>query len=259
MLSSFLDSFRFSVGRLMRRYHIPTDGVLHVGANFGQEADEYDRLGIGTVVWVEGYAPYFERLSKAIEGRGNHLAILLMVSDIEGEKVNFSIASNTGSSTALKATEAWHQTFSDLTLTDGGEVSCGRLDTALNGVLPAERRSAIKFMVLDIEGSELKALKSLGAYLGRLEYALIEISVRQNYEGGPMLRDIDAFMAAAGFRRVYIKLSASSGDALYSRVTALSKLSRATMRLTATGWQIAAALRLTDLSMELRRIVKKLV
>jgi FkbM family methyltransferase len=258
MLRSFLNRFRFSVPVLVQRFEVPTDGVLHVGANFGQEADEYDHLGFGTVVWVEGYAPYFKRLSKTIKGRPNHLAVELMVSDVEGEKVRFSIASNTGSSTALKVASAWHQTFRGLTLSDGGEVLCGRLDQALDAVLPPERRTTIRFMVLDIEGSELKALRSMGAYLERLEFALIEISVRRNFEGGPLLRDIDAFMAARGFRRIYIKVSASSGDALYRKVAALSELSRTMMRVTAEGWQFAAALRLTDLSMGIRRVVKKL-
>jgi hypothetical protein len=182
-----------------------------------------------------------------------------MVSDVEGETVHFSVASNTGSSTALKTTSAWQETFSEITLSDGGAIKCGRLDNALDAKVPMEERDALRFMVLDIEGSELKALRSLGNYFDRLDFALIEISVRQNYEDGPLLVDIDDCMAMAGFERVYMKLSASSGDALYKRVGPLSALARQRMRLSASIWQTAATLRLTDLAMTTRKCVKRIV
>ena len=46
-------------------------------------------------------------------------------------------------------------------------------------------------MVLDVEGSELKVLTSLGYFIKNIKFALVEVSLRKNYFGGPLLTDID--------------------------------------------------------------------
>ena len=54
-----LDAYRrrtaFDLATLSRRFGIAVAGVLHVGANMGQEAEVYAQLGARRVIWIEGF------------------------------------------------------------------------------------------------------------------------------------------------------------------------------------------------------------
>jgi FkbM family methyltransferase len=247
--------FSFSLKALILRYDVPRGGCLHVGANFGQEADIYDELGFGHVVWVEGYEPYCAELSRKVANRSNHHIVNTMVSDVEGEEVEFSIASNTGSSSSLSPSESWARTFSAVSMVGSVSQRCSRLDNALQGLDPAVVR-ALTFLVCDVEGAELKALRSLGALLDNFRYAFVEVSVRQNFVGGPLLSDIDGFMLDRGFARIYSKIAIASGDALYVHVSKVGAARRAYMRASACFLEAAATLRITDVVGKLKQLVK---
>jgi FkbM family methyltransferase len=259
MAGGFFDRYRFSLARVVHRFDVPRHGCLHVGANFGQEADVYDELGFRHVVWVEGFMPYFQQLQGVIRGRANHRAVNLMVSDVAGETVTFRVASNTGSSTALSPTDTWQSTFRDLSLGESHTVVCDRLDNKLHADLDGEVRSSLQFLVLDVEGSELKALRSMGRLLDTVQYAFIEVSLRRLFRGGPLFRDIDRFMLQHSFERVYIRTSAASGDALYRRVPRVSGARRFSMGLSALAYQAASTARLTDFVVRVKNAVKWLV
>jgi FkbM family methyltransferase len=258
MVARFLDRYRFSLAALVRRFDVPREGCLHVGANFAQEADIYDELGFQRIVWVEGFMPYYERLMQVIRGRSNHSAVNLMVSDVAGETVTFRVASNTGSSTALPPTGTWENTFKGISLGETHTVVCDRLDRRLAGELSPEALARLRFLVLDVEGSELKALRSMGALLEPIQFAFIEVSLRRLFRDGPLFRDIDRFMLQHSFERVYVKTSAASGDALYRRVAHVALFRRVAMYLSALAYQLLATLRLTDLAVRFKDVVKTL-
>src|SRR6185369_14922725 len=57
--------------QLFPRYNIKPEGVLHVGANIGEEAPVYDELGIKNVVWVEANPDIFEKLKSNVAKYGH--------------------------------------------------------------------------------------------------------------------------------------------------------------------------------------------
>ena len=257
-LIAFLDGFRFSLTRLLEAYKVPRSGCLHVGANFGQEAEVYDHLGFRKVVWVEGYAPYRARLLEAVGSRSNHTVVGLMVSDVEGEQMEFSVASNTGSSTVFEPTDAWRSTFKNLEMVDKETVVCGRLDRVLLAELDEATLNSLAFLVLDVEGSELKALRSMGRLIENVCFAFIEVSLREIFRNGPLLVDIDRFMLSHSFERIYIKTGAASGDALYRRVSSVGAVRKVWMFLSAYCLQLFATLRLTNAFVWFKQWVKQL-
>lgn len=50
---------------LFQKYNIKPKGVLHIGANVGEEAAMYDRLGVKKQVWIEGNPEIFLKLTHA--------------------------------------------------------------------------------------------------------------------------------------------------------------------------------------------------
>ena len=213
----------FSIKQHCEKYNIEPRGILHLGANDGGEAELYQRCGFRQVAWVEGYEPFFDRLRRHVEAFPGQKAYRVLISDKDGEEVHFRVADNGVSSTALTPAERFHDEFPSIVFVDDVPLTARRLDRYFS-----ENHvdlSAFNFLIVDLEGSELKALRSLGDSLRGFEWAGIEIRVGEDFVSGPTLSDIDAHMMANGFKRIETVMGSSSGDALYHRqiVTPLDK------------------------------------
>ena len=217
-----LDAYRrrtaFDLATLSRRFGIAVAGVLHVGANMGQEAEVYAQLGARRVIWIEGFDEYFQKLKVHLAGYPGQEAHCVLVSDRDGEEVQFRVASNTGSSTAMTPCADFARNYRGVTFDRVTSLTARRLDAyfcenaiALDG---------INTLVLDVEGFELKVLRSMDSLMGAFDWAVCEVSLVSNFEGGPLLKDIDEFFLTQGFRRRALKCGLTSGDGLYERIPA---------------------------------------
>jgi FkbM family methyltransferase len=257
MFKSLVEKNKFSIINLVDKFKIGRQVVLHIGGNEGQEVPVYDQLKIEQVIWVEGWPPFADQLAEKIRYKNNHKLIQSMISDVADEYVDFHIASNGGSSTSLKVTEIWKKNFSTITINQKThKIKCERLDQILT---KNNLDDDIDLMVMDIEGAELKALISLGDYIGRVKNALIEVSFRKNFVDGPLLVDIDRFMILHQFTRVYIKVGTVSGDALYSKVERVNIRQRFFMMISAHTIQVAAMLNLTHILKKTKDRIKGFV
>lgn len=251
--------FSFSFSELLTEYEIPNDGCLHVGANIGTEIETYETYRFKNIVWIEGYKPYFEELEKNIKNRRNHFAFNFMVSDIQDEIVNFKVASNTGSSTIFEPTDSWYETFSDLSFQKSEEIKCSRIDDVLKNNFDDTFLNSIKFLVMDIEGAELKALHSMGSLIDTIEFAFVEVSLRQNFRSAPLMIDIDRFFLNHSFKKVFLKFGSASGDALYKRVKKVNIFHLYYTILFSKFIQTISLLRITDRISNLKKVIKNII
>src|ERR1700679_1971420 len=85
LLSVPFDAYRrhtaFDLATLAYRFHFAVTGILHVGANMGQEAEIYRQLGARRVVWIEGFEDYFQKLKAKIAIYPEQEAHCVLVSD----------------------------------------------------------------------------------------------------------------------------------------------------------------------------------
>jgi len=98
------------------------------------------------------------------------------------------------------------------------EVSILRLyTTRLDDLLP--KTSKFDFINLDIQGSELEALKGLGDLLSGVNWIYTEVNRKPLYIDIPMVEELDSFLLSEGFKRRKTRwqFNAGSGDALYIR------------------------------------------
>jgi FkbM family methyltransferase len=206
---------RFSLTNILKELPEGPRGVLHLGANFGGEAQIYEDHGIHRVVWVEGHPGYFARLSDHLKSFPKHEAHCLLISDRDDEVVTFRIANNTGSSTMFVPTESFGRVFPEIEFNEQLTLTTKRLDTYFR-----DKPTALvgcDFLVLDLEGAELKALIGMDTLLDQFRYILCEISVGRNVEGGPLVQAVESFLMKRGFVRRALWLGHSSADALYVR------------------------------------------
>ena len=241
---------RFSLDNILRYLPKRPRGVLHVGGNFGTEAEAYRDAGCERVVWVEGHPDYFATLAAHVAHFGGQEAHRLLVSDQDGERVVLRVASNTGSSTTLVPTDSFGEHFPGIEFVGQLELVAERLDTYFRRT--GSGLQGCDLLVLDVEGAELKALNSLGDLLNQFESILCEVSIVPNFQGGPVLADIDAFLTDRGFVRRALWIGYSSGDAVYVR-SAPTRFDQARSKVGAASLSLAyraGLLRLRRLALE---------
>src|SRR5690606_20258472 len=91
-----------SLEELQSEYSINANGVLHVGAHYGEEAAVYDKLWPGVkVFWVEADPNSVRVLRKKLRGDRNHVVVAEVVTDMIKD-VEFNIANNGESSSMLE-------------------------------------------------------------------------------------------------------------------------------------------------------------
>lgn len=203
--------------QLWERYQIKSPGVLHLGANTGQEALAYDQQGVTQVVWVEALPSLYQELVQNINVYPGQRALRACLSDVNGKQVDFHITSNNGQSSSFL--ELWTHKIEHPTVTVVRDISMVtiRLDTLL-------AKYQIKvgpgwFLNVDLQGAELLALKGMGDLLKQFDYAYVEVNTRQLYKGCPLVGEIDAYLDQYHFVGREVKMTGSGwGDKFYERI-----------------------------------------
>lgn len=198
-------------------YGLLVRGVLHVGANLGQEAAAYHDWGMRRVWWIEADPVVFAKLERNIADYPEQKAILACVSEEDGASVRFNLASNDGASSSALApdVERCRHEWPGVKFVGSVELPGVRLDTLVNdGTLPL---ADCDLLVLDLQGSELVALRSLGPQLPTFKAVLTEVNLKRMYHGVALLHEVDFFFQRHGFRRVVLTLGTVQGEALYVR------------------------------------------
>ena len=75
-------------------------GVIHVGANTGQEMDTYVKRKL-PVIWIEPIPEVFEVLEKNIQGVAKHRAIQRLITDKDNEEYQFHVSNNFGAASSI--------------------------------------------------------------------------------------------------------------------------------------------------------------
>ena len=76
------------------------DGLVHVGANTGQERDLYESYGL-EVIWIEPIPDVFAELQENIKGHPRQSAYQELITDSDGKEYEFRVASNHGQSSSI--------------------------------------------------------------------------------------------------------------------------------------------------------------
>jgi FkbM family methyltransferase len=194
---------------LAQDYNVKPRNILHVGAHLGEESQSYDKYFNVPVLWIEAQPQLCSELKKRLNSSTNTI-IEACVSDKDNEKVSFNFSSNSQSSSMLNfGTHSVN--YPDVFVTESIIINTKRLETILQG------RQIPDFVNLDIQGVELRAIKSLGNLIKQVDAIYTEVNNKEVYESCDLIGEVDSFLIEKGFRRVATRweLEAGWGDALY--------------------------------------------
>jgi FkbM family methyltransferase len=202
--------------RFLRRVR----GVIHVGANTGQEAELYASFGLA-VVWVEPIPEVFENLKRSISKFPRQAAFSYLVAEHDDLEYGLHVANNDGASSSILEPCGHSQVWPDVKYTHTITVK----GTTLGSLLAREHIDARGFdaLVLDTQGSELKILKGAEGLLSNFKFVKVEVPDFESYRGCCQVGELSTFMASSGFRehsRVAFMHAPSLGtyfDVIYKR------------------------------------------
>jgi FkbM family methyltransferase len=198
------------------KYGIPVRGILHVGANKGQEAEEYDRAG-WRVVWIEGDPELYNQLQETIFPYPRQSAFCCLCSDVGGRSVPFYRASNAGgSSSILKPNEPVFKSFK-VSIKECIELPVRRLDELVG--TEKVNLEGLNLINLDVQGYELPVLKGLGSLLEKFDIVLSELNWSKAYEECTKPIELERLLAGNGLRRVFTSVGFPQGSAVWVRMT----------------------------------------
>lgn len=197
---------------LIDQYQCRPKGVLHCGANIGEEAEAYKNAGAEKVVWVEANPEIYKTLCSNIEKYPNHVALNHCISDRNDQEVTFHIANNGGQSSSFLEFGTHARNHPTVKYIDHIQLKTKRLDSMDIDF------EGLDFFAADLQGVELFALKGLGENLKQFKWVYLEVNREQVYLGNALVGEIDQYLKGFGLRpRAEKWTSASWGDKFYSK------------------------------------------
>lgn len=200
---------------IVRKYGKPK-GILHVGANRGQEAETYSKH-VKDVVWIEALPHVYEDLLHHIKQYG-HIAILACVSDKDNEEVPFHESNNEAQSSSLLELGTHKTAHPEVHYIADHKLTTTRLDTLMDKS-ELVTFDNLDFLAMDIQGAEMLALKGLGDRLNQFKYVYLEVNTAEVYVGCALLPEVEKYLNRFGFQKKEERIFKQWewGDALFVR------------------------------------------
>ena len=206
------------LSELLEKFDIQIDGILHVGAHNCEELSVYEECGVNrrNTYWVEAMEDKVIEM-KRIHG-GDFCIYHAVIDEYDGKSINFNITNNGQSSSILEFGS--HKTHHpSVSVTSRIKLTTTRLDTLIEKQnIPIEN---INFVNLDIQGVELRALKSMDKYLKYVKYIYSEVNSEEVYKDCALIHEIDEYLSKHNFKRCATKFyrKCGWGDAFYIKIT----------------------------------------
>lgn len=175
-------------------------GVVHVGANAGQESEFYSKFGLA-VIWIEPIPEIYEQLKENIKAHKNQRAFKALITDIDNQEYEFHVANNNGASSSIynlkHHRDIWPQVNYQKTVS--------LTSTTLTSLFKRESIDVSQYqaLIMDTQGSELLVLKGGLPLLENFKYIKTEVADFESYEGCCQLQEMIDFMTAHGFKEHY--------------------------------------------------------
>lgn len=199
---------------VFERHNIKT--VVHVGANVGEELEMYTQHGVESLIFFEPRISAFQALSERCQQYKNAFKELTLhnvaLGTTEG-KITMYVASNGQSSSILKPKHHL-DVYPNIIFNHTNEVNITRGDKIFNSNNP------IDFLHIDVQGYELEVLKGFGDLLENIKVIECEANIRELYEGCALLEQVDEYLSAKKFVRIFTPDMSDSGwgDCIYEKV-----------------------------------------
>jgi len=196
--------------KIVSDYGMNIRGVLHVGAHYGQEYQDYVRQGIKNLVFFEPSVPSYKALLKTLPVKKGIKTFNIALGNEVGEKEMYVETANRGMSNSLLKPGTHLTLYPGIKFDTRETVKIDKLDNI------EFDRSLYNMINIDVQGYELEVFRGAQKTLQHIDIIYTEINLEQVYEGCCQVEDLDKFLRRFGFVRILTKAPNKTwGDALY--------------------------------------------
>jgi len=201
MLLSFKD--------LVKKYNMSISGVIHIGAHYGEEVQDYIDEGVQDILLFEPLSENFNILEQNVKNLNGN---------IEGYQV--ALGTQREGTTTMYVSDNEAQSSSILKpkvhLTHHPNVKFPTTEEVDLATLDQYNCYNYNFINMDVQGYELEVLKGATRILEQISYVYCEVNRDEVYENNAYVEEIDEFLSAYGMERVETNWEGEIwGDALY--------------------------------------------
>ena len=200
---------------ILKKYNIKLEGVVHVGAHWAEEHDDYVDCGLKGFLYIEPIKEAFEILVKKFSKNSNIKLENVAIGSKEAIGEMCVDTTNQGQSSSLLTPFIHLEQHKDV-------IFNGKFQT-----VKIVKLDSIKFpewynlLVVDTQGYELEVLKGSVKVLSQFDLLYLEVNRQETYKGCPMVEDLDKFLLTFGFNRIETKWASdyySWGDAIWVKI-----------------------------------------
>lgn len=199
----------------VRRYQIPRVPIIHAGAHFAEERENYRERGFEPVYWIEALPEIARTCALNLMDYPYQHIFTAVLSDSYGEHIKFYIAGTESSSSSLLIPHLIEASHPDVTLSKEIELTTTTLDEMFG--TSSFGNFETYGLVMDLQGAELKALQGARSLLPRISFILSEVSTRQLYRKSVAFKGLTKALDDLGFTLHASELNRATGwgEALY--------------------------------------------
>jgi FkbM family methyltransferase len=193
--------------------NLNTEGAIHIGANFAQEADLYKNKNMN-VIWIDALSN--EKLTNRLKQYPLQLFINELITDQDGKEYTFYISNNEGASSSILELEEHKEVWPEVNYSNSIKLKSKKLDT----VISEHNINARDYpsLVMDAQGSELMILKGASQYLKTCEEIILEAPNFNSYKNCPQVNHFDDYLMKEGFKQINKERFASKGNKEYYNI-----------------------------------------
>lgn len=196
--------------KIFNKYKMNVKGIVHIGAHYGEEIQEYVNNGIQKITVFEPLSKNFDVLSQRLQNVNADIqGYQIALGSRKGTAVMYLSSNEAQSSSILKPKDHLEH-HPDVSFDGTEEVEVGLLDEYDIG--------DANFMNIDVQGYELEVFKGGKKTLEQIDYVYCEVNRGEMYEGNPLIEELDVHLGEYGFERVethWPETWYKWGDALY--------------------------------------------
>ena len=184
----------FPLQYLIDTYALQIDGIVHIGASFGQEISDYDKAGIKNIIWIEADPEvYTSSLCENLKPYPYSRCFQACVSNQDDQPIRFKVTSNQGQSSSILNLKEHAIFYPKIVVVRELQLQSVTVDTLLQqeGI---EISGQYNFLNMDIQGAELLAMKGMNNNLHKFRYVYLEVNQRELYEGCALEEEVDNYL-----------------------------------------------------------------
>jgi FkbM family methyltransferase len=179
--------------------HIPRRGIIHAGADVGQEVAQYFEYGFKNIILIEANPASYATLQAKFGRDGNVMLFNYAICERNGA-IDFHIHTSRSGSTepaSILPLKRFKEIVKTLHTTDTIRVPAITLDSLVETHRIAA--SEYNFLNIDTQGAELMALRGAAKLIPSLDVIISEVNLIEMYENGALENEIVTFLASHGF------------------------------------------------------------